>query len=111
MKGKRTTAQQKLTVALTHLENIIAEDNGRVPTEMALVRQQTGLQNAWEAYDTAHAVYLDLLEEDAVAGEVGGYQVLYVRHDALGKPSRKKKCFLLGIARKGGGGETPARIF
>ena len=46
MKGKRTTAQQKLTVALTHLENIIAEDNGRVPTEMALVRQQTGLQNA-----------------------------------------------------------------
>ena len=25
-------------------------------------------------------------------------------HAALGKPSWKKKCFLLGIARKGGGG-------
>ena len=82
-KGKRTTAQQKLSVALTQLENVIAEDNGRVPTEVALVRQQTGLQNAWEAYDTAHAAYLDILEEDAVAGEIGGYQVLYARHDAL----------------------------
>ena len=83
MKGKRTTAQQKLTVALSHLETVIANDDGRVPTEVALIRQQTGLKNAWEAYDTAHALYMDLLEEEAAEGEIGGYQTLYERHDAL----------------------------
>ena len=83
MKGKRTTAQQKMTVALTPLENSIARDDGRVPTEVALIRQQTGLQHVWEAYDHAHALYVDLLEEEAAEAEADGYQLLYQRHDTL----------------------------
>ena len=86
LKGKRTTAKQKLTVTIVHLENVIAQDNGRVPTEQVLTRQETVLMDAWEAYDTAHALYVDLLEEEAAEGEMEGYQTLYDRHhDLVGK--------------------------
>ena len=82
MRGRRTTAQQKLTAAMVHLEKVIAEDDGRVPTEQALARQQTGLTNAWETYEDAHTLYVDLLEEDAAEEELEGYQAMYdgMRH-------------------------------
>ena len=83
MRGRRTTAQQKLTAAMVHLEKVITEDDGRVPTEQALARQQTGLTNAWETYEDAHTLYVDLLEEDAAEEELEGYQAMYDRHEAL----------------------------
>ena len=83
MRGRRTTAQQKLTATLVHLEKAIAEDDGRVPTEVALARQQAGLKNAWETYDDAHTLYVDLLDEEAAEKELEGYQTMYDRHEEL----------------------------
>ena len=60
-KGKQTTARQKLTVVLIHLEKEIWKDNGRAPTQQALTRQYATLGNAWEAYGTAHTLYAELL--------------------------------------------------
>ena len=83
LKGRRTAATQKLTATLVHLENLITEDNGRIPTEVALVRQQTSLQNAWECYETAHLLYLEVLDEGVAEGEAEGFQVLFDRHDVV----------------------------
>ena len=93
-KGKRTTARQKLTVVLVHFEKEIWKDNGRVPTQQALTRQHATLGNAWEAYNTAHTLYAELLEdEEAAEEESDGYQKLYDRYnDVAGKVEELKAC-------------------
>ena len=83
LKGKRTAATQKLTATLVRLENLITEDIGMIPTEVALGRQETTLQNAWESYETAHLLYLEVLDEGAAEGEAEGFQVLFIRHDVV----------------------------
>ena len=86
-KGKQTTARQKLTVVLIHLEKEIWKDNGRAPTQQALTRQYATLGNAWEAYGTAHTLYAELLvDEEAAEEECDGYHKLYDRYnDVAGK--------------------------
>ena len=93
-KGKRTTARQKLTVVLVHFEKEIWKDNGRVPTQQALTRQHATLGNAWEAYNTAHTLYAELLEdEEAAEEECDGYHKLYDRYnDVAGKVEELKAC-------------------
>ena len=93
-KGKRTTARQKLTVVLIHLEKEIWKNNGRVPTQQALTRQHATLGNAWEAYNTAHTLYAELLvDEEAAEEECNGYHKLYDRYnDVAGKVEELKAC-------------------
>ena len=107
-KGKRTTARQKLTVVLIHLEKEIWKDNGRVPTQQALTRQHATLGNVWEAYSTAHTLYAELLEdEEAAEEESDSYQKLHDQYNVVsGKVEELEAC----RGRVGGPAPTMADV-